>query len=327
MSRENVIAVTGATGRVGQLVAERLLSAGHTVRVVARNAEKLKPLAGQGAEVRTGSLFDPAFLTGAFRGTAAAFVLTALDVKAAEVNIDQYKKAASIATAIRDAGVKYVVFLSSWGTDLPDKSGGIIGCRRLEELLDEIPGLNVVHLRPVWFMENFLWNIGLIKMAGINGLAIRPDVSFPMIAARDIAPVASDYLASLNFKGRNVRYLNGPRDYTMTEVTRVLGAAIGRPDLKYVEFPDAIFRKGLIAAGGLSPHAADMAIEINRGIDSRLIKAEPRSKLNTTPTTLEEFARTKFAPTFNAAPNASFSERFGGMFLRSYLVVAGRRAA
>src|SRR5260370_8956917 len=108
MSRENVIAVTGATGRVGQLVAERLLSAGHTVRVVARNAEKLKPLAGKGAEVRTGSLFDPAFLTGAFRGTAAAFVLTALAVKAPEANIDPHKNAASTTTAIAAPCVKSI---------------------------------------------------------------------------------------------------------------------------------------------------------------------------------------------------------------------------
>jgi hypothetical protein len=113
----------------------------------------------------------------------------------------------------------------------------------------------------------------------------------------------------------------------MTEVTRVLGAAIGRPDLKYVEFPDAIFRKGVIAAGGLSPHAADMAVEISRGIDSRLIKAEPRSRLNTTPTTLEEFARTTFVPAFKTAPDASFTEKLGGMFLRTYLTLTGRRAA
>jgi uncharacterized protein YbjT (DUF2867 family) len=176
-------------------------------------------------------------------------------------------------------------------------------------------------------MENFLWNIGLIKMAGINGLAIKPEVSFPMIATRDIAPVAADYLAYQNFKDRNVRYLLGPRNYTLTEVTRILGAAIGKQDLKYVEFPDAIFRKGVIAAGGLSPHAADMAIEINRGIDSGLIKAESRTKLNTTPTTLEEFARDTFVPAFKTAPNASFSEKFGGMFLRTYLSLAGRRAA
>jgi hypothetical protein len=148
-----------------------------------------------------------------------------------------------------------------------------------------------------------------------------------MIASRDIAPIAADYLVHLDFKGRNVRYLRGARDYTMTEVTRILGAAVGKPELKYVEFPDAIFRKGLISAGGLSPHAADMALEINRGIDSGLINAEPRSQSNTTPTTLEEFARTTFAPAFNSAPNASFSEKFGGMFLRTYLSLMGRRAA
>jgi hypothetical protein len=148
-----------------------------------------------------------------------------------------------------------------------------------------------------------------------------------MIASWDIAPIAADYLARLNFKGRNVRYLCGARDYTMTEVSRILGEAIGQPNLKYVQFPDAVFRKGLISAGGLSPHGADMAIEINHGIDSVLIKAEPRSKSNTTPTTLEEFARTTFAPAFKAAPNASLSEKLGGMFLRSYLSVAPRRAA
>jgi hypothetical protein len=70
-----------------------------------------------------------------------------------------------------------------------------------------------------------------------------------------------------------------------------------------------------------------MAVEINRGIDSGLIKAEPRSQSNTTPTTLEEFARTTFAPAFKTAPNASLSEKFGGMFLRTYLTLTGSRAA
>lgn len=321
MSGENVIVVTGATGRVGHLVAQRLVATGHTVRIVARNAEKLKPLGALGAEVRTGSLHDPAFLTNTFRGATAAFVLTALDVAAPEVNVDQYKKAESIATAIRDAGMNYVVFLSSWGTDLPDKSGGIIGCRRLEELLDEIPNLNVVHLRPVWFMENFLWNIGLIKMAGINGSAIKPDLSFPMIATQDIAPVAADYLANLNFEGRNIRYLMGPRDYTMTEVTGILGSSVGKPGLKYVKFPEAVLRKGLVS-NGLSPNAADLLIEINRGINTRLINGEPRSRLNTTPTTLEHFARTAFAPAFKTAPDASLSDRLGGWFLRGFLFFA-----
>jgi len=119
--------------------------------------------------------------------------------------------------------------------------------------------------------------------------------------------------------------LNGARDYTMTEITRILGASIGRPNLKYVEFPDGVFRKGLLS-GGLTPNAAEFAIQINRGIDSGVVKAEARSASNTTQTTVEEFAKTTFAPAFNAAPEPGFGDRFGGLFLRSFLFVTGHRA-
>ena len=51
--------------------------------------------------------------------------------------------------------------------------GGVIACRWFEQALDGIEDLNAVYLRPVWFMENFLWNIGLIKAVGVNGLAGR----------------------------------------------------------------------------------------------------------------------------------------------------------
>jgi uncharacterized protein YbjT (DUF2867 family) len=327
MSEQNVIVVTGASGRVGHQVAERLLSAGRAVRAVARNVEKLEPLGARGADVCSGSFHDRAFLTRVFRGAKAAFLLTPVDVAARDVNAEQKQNVESIAAAIRDSGLGNVVLLSSWGAEVPERIGGIIGCHWFEQLLDGISGLNVVHLRPVWFMENFLWNIPLIKMAGINGLAIKPDVRFPTIATRDIAPVAADYLAKLEFKGRTVHYLNGARDYTMIEVTRVLGASIGKPDLRYVEFPKAILRKGLVESGGLTPNAAELAFEINQGINTGALRAEPRSKSNTATTTLEEFAKTTFAPAFNATPEASFSDRFGGLFLRSYLFVTGHRAA
>jgi uncharacterized protein YbjT (DUF2867 family) len=220
-----------------------------------------------------------------------------------------------------------VVLLSSWGAEVPERIGGVIACHWFEQLLDEIEDLNCVYLRPVWFMENFLWNIGLIKTAGINGLAIKPDVPFPVIATQDIAAVAAEYLEALAFEGRHVRYLNGHRDYTMAEVTRILGASIGRPDLKYVQFPDPVMRKGLISSGGLSPNAADLAIEINHGISTRRLRAEPRSTLNTTPTNLEEFARTTFARAFRTAPQAPWRARLGGLLLRTYLTATGHRPA
>jgi len=323
---ESVIVVTGATNGVGRYLAEHLLSAGHAVRLVARKAEQLRSLGERGADVRTGDLSDRTFLSSVFDGAAAAFLLTPVNLFAQDVNAEQMKNIVSITDAIRDSDVKHVVLRSSWGAELTENSGGIMGCHIFEEMLDGISGLNVVHLRGVWFMENFLQSIPLIKMAGINGLAIKPGLSFPMIATRDIATIAADYLQDLRFKGRTIRYLNGPRDYAMTEVTRILGASVDMPHLKYVEFPEGVFRKGLLS-GGLTPNAAELAIESNLNINSGRVKAEPRSKSNTTATTLEEFAKTTFAPAFKATPNASFTDRLAGAFLRSFLFVSGHRAA
>ena len=320
------IVVTGATGNVGRQVAKALLATGQAIRVVARTAEKLKPLGDLGAEISPGGLDDRIFLTGALRGARAAFVICPVNVSAKDVNAEQKRNVESIGAAIRDSGVKHVVAVSSWGLEAPENIGAMVGCHWLEKELDAISGLNVVHLRPVWFMENFLWNIGLIKMAGINGLSIKADLPMPMIASSDVAAVAADYLTALGFTGRSIHQLNGPRDYTMIEVTSALGASIGKPRLGYVEFPEGIFRKGLISNGGLSPNAAEMLIEINRAINSGRVKAGPRSQSNTTPTTLEEFAQNVFAPAFKAAPNPSISDRLGGFMLRSLLWATGHRA-
>lgn len=323
MKQKNTIAVTGATGRVGHLVAEKLLSFGHRVRAVGRSAERLAALEALGAEICVGSLADRHFLTEVFRGCDGAFVLSPVDTSAPDVNAEQRRNVTETAAAIADSKVKNVVLLSSWGAELSEQVGGIIACHHFERLLDDIPELNAVYLRTVWFMENFLWNIPLVKMSGINGLAIKPDVSFPMIATRDIAPVAAGYLADLDFRGQSVRYLEGAKDYTMRGVTRILGASIGNTNLKYIEFPKSVMRQGLIKSGGLSPNAADLAIEINQAISEQRVKAEPRSMANTTATTLEEFAQTTFAPAFREAPVASFADKFGGFLLRSYLLLAG----
>ncbi len=298
----NVIVVTGATGHVGHELAERLLSAGHGVRAVARGAEKLKPLGARGAEVRPGSLEDRRFLTGVLQGAAGVFAMIPPNYTAQDVRAEQRKIADNLVAAIRESGVENVVSLSSFGAELPDKTGPIAGLHVLEELLDKVAGLNVVHLRAGYFFENHLGSIGLIKSAGINGSALKADVSIPMLATRDIATVAADYLGRLDFTGRSVRYLLGARDYTMTEATKILGAAIAKPDLRYVEFPEAEFKKGLLGAG-FSASLSELFAEMCRGINTGLIKGEPRSKANTTPTTFDEFAKIVFAPAFKAAPS------------------------
>ena len=323
--QNNPIVVTGASGRVGGMVAKGLLKAGNKVRVVVRDINKVKSLKEQGAEIFESYFTDPTSLTKAFTNAKAVFILTPLTLLAKNLNAEQYDNVDGIIKAIKGSGVKNVVLLSSWGTELKEKSGGILGCRYFENELDKIPDLNTVFLRPVWFMENFIYNIGLIKISGINGLAIKPDVKFPMVDTHGIATIAIKYLQDLNFKNRNVQYISGPKEYSMQEVTAILGSSIGKPDMQYIEFPRSILKKGLIDSRQLSPDGADMLIEINQCISKGILKSEPRSKTNTTPTTLEEFAKTKFAPAYHAIKEASFSEKITGFFLKSFLSVAGKR--
>ena len=70
-----MITVLGATGHTGGRVTTQLRAAGEKVRAVGRSAERLATV---GAEPWVGDASDPAFLTEAFRGTDAAYVLMPL---------------------------------------------------------------------------------------------------------------------------------------------------------------------------------------------------------------------------------------------------------
>ena len=96
---------------------------------------------------------------------------------------------------------------------------------------------------------------------------------------------------SPDFAGKSVRELLGPRDYSMDEATRILGQAIGRKDLKYVQFPYEDTVKALQGMG-MSADVANRLVDMNRGFnEGRIRPTEARAPKNTTPTTLEDFSK------------------------------------
>jgi uncharacterized protein YbjT (DUF2867 family) len=79
--------------------------------------------------------------------------------------------------------------------------------------------------------------IGMIHGMGIFGNALRTDLKIPMAATRDIGDYAAQRLLHLDFSGKQTRELLGERDLSMTEVTAVIAHGIGKPDLRYNQFP------------------------------------------------------------------------------------------
>jgi hypothetical protein len=192
------------------------------------------------------------------------------------------------------------VHLSSIGADLPAGTGPVVGVHHQEARLNGIAGLAVTHLRPAYFMENLLANVGLIQHMGLVGSGMRPDLRFPMVATQDIAARAAELLAGTIENGR-VDYLLGPQDYSMQEATKAIGAAIGRPELPYVQFPYEDAKQGMIRAG-LSENMAHLYDEMTRNMnDEKVMTTAPRDTRSTTPTTIEAFAQQVFAPVFQAA--------------------------
>jgi hypothetical protein len=120
----------------------------------------------------------------------------------------------AVATAIEKSGIKHAVVLSSVGADKPDKTGPVVGLYNFEKKVSAIPSLNALYLRPAGFMENLLFQIGVIKGFGTMAGPVKGDLRLPMIATRDIGDAAADALLQLNFQGKSAHELQGARDVT-----------------------------------------------------------------------------------------------------------------
>jgi uncharacterized protein YbjT (DUF2867 family) len=283
-----VTVVTGATGNIGSVLTRLLLKKGRKVRAVGRNLEKLNDLAREGAEVAAEDVKNKAAMARTFSGASTAFVMIPPKYDAADFRAYQNEVGESLAAAVKSAGVRHVVHLSSVGAELSAGNGLIAGLHDNEKRLNGLEA-NVAHLRPAYFMENHLGNAGLMKHKRINGTGLKADLPIAMIATRDIAVAAAGLLEGL-FEGKKVDYLLGPKDYTMAEATRVLAAAAGIKDIPYVQFPYPDMEKALLGMG-FSADVSRLFVEMTDGFNTgRLRPTEVRSPANTTPTTLEAFA-------------------------------------
>jgi uncharacterized protein YbjT (DUF2867 family) len=293
--------ILGASGNTGSIVAEFLLSKGEKVRVVGRDAGRLQRFVDKGAEAFIAELSDAAALTKAFSGAKAAYLLLP-PVKSRE---SQTRESDAIAQAVKDSNLSYVVNLSSYGAQVPEKTGPLVGLHAFKEKLNAISGVNVLHLRAGYFMENNLALIVMIQGMGLVGSALIPDLKVPMAATRDVGDYAAQRLLHLDFSGKQTRELLGERDLSMTEVAAVIGRAIGKPDLPYQQFPYDVVQQAITDLG-VPPAGAALYVEMYEAINEKVVVAlERRSPENTTSTSFEEFVQEVFVPAYQGNAHAA----------------------
>ena len=130
-----------------------------------------------------------------------------------------------------------------------------------------------------------------IKKYNLIGTPIRADLQFPMVATQDIAEKAAERLLKLDFTGKSVEYVLGPQDMTYGEITEIIGKAIGRKDLQYIEtsYDDT---QHALEGMGISKSFSEAMVQLMKGMNDGIILEDAhRTPENTTKTTLRDFAK------------------------------------
>ena len=287
------------------MAAEALLGRGERVRAVGRDQAKLASLVQRGAETFVGDATNAASMTKAFEGATAVYLVVPEDTSNPDLRGHQETVTDVYAAAVAAAKVPHVVALSSVGAQHAKGTGPIVGLHNMEEKLNRIGGLNVLFLRAGYFMENLLMSIAPLKMLGSLPGGMAGDVAMPWIATKDIGAYAAKRLAARDFSGSSVQELHGQRDLSMKEAAAIAGAAIGKPNLGYMQVPFIMLEPALIQMG-LPKSTAALIIEMSKGANAGLIAPQQlRSAENTTPTTIEWFAKEVFAPAYNGKGSAA----------------------
>jgi len=287
----SIYVVLGATGHTGKPIAQGLLEKKHTVRIVSRHADNAADLIQKGAVPFAGDAKDAAFLSDVFTGADALYAMIPFDAAAPDYTRMQLHHVNAISQALKGSSIKNVVTLSSIGAHLHSQGGVVQGLQKMEEVFNSIPGINILHLRASYFLENGLSMTGMVKQRGIMGSPVRADLKVPMVATKDIAATALRHLLALDFSGKGHEYVLGNREYTYADLAEIYGRAIGKPNLKYVQFEYADAKKAMIQMG-MGESVVDKLNEFVQSMnEGKILEDARRTPSNTTPTTAEEFAQ------------------------------------
>jgi len=245
-------AIAGVSGHTGSVVANTLLAAGKSVRVIVRDAAKGEVWKRKGADVAIASLDDRAALAAALKGAEGAYLLIPPN-GFTETNIpaNRARTTQAILGAVQDARPGHVVFLSSNGAQHAKGTGPIQYLKPLEDGL-RASGVPTTILRAAFFMENWAAVAQGAVQSGTLYYALSTRIS--QVATTDIGKTAARLLVEGGGKIEGApnqpRIVNlaGPADLTLEEVAAALSKVAGKP-IAAVTVPPSAMVESLVGMG------------------------------------------------------------------------------
>jgi len=266
------IVITGSLGHISKPLTKALIEKGHSITVISSNTERQVAIEAMGAKAAIGSVQDAGFLINEFAGADAVYTMVP-PVSYMNPNLDPIGHFSMIGQnyvqAIKQAGIKRVVNLSSWGAHRDNGTGGIVGTYYYEQVMNSLPSdVSITHIRPASFYYNLFSFIPAIRYTGKIAANYGGSDRTVLVAPEDIAVAVAEELEK-TAKGKTIRYVASD-ELSCNEVASALGKAIGKPDLQWELISAEQVQQNLEAAG-LPPKSASLLVKLQEGHHKGLI--------------------------------------------------------
>lgn len=254
-----MIAITGATGQLGQLVIEQLLNTVPANQIVAivRNPAKAEALRQQGITVRQGDYADESTVTSALKGVDKLLLISSSEVG------QRATQHQNVINAARAAGVKFIAYTSLLHAD-KSPLGLHVEHVATEKALAE-SGIPYALLRNGWYTENYLASAPPALEHGVF-IGAAGEGKIASATRADYAAAAAKVISGDGHAG-NVYELAGDHAWTLSELAAELSKQSGK-NVAYQNMSEADFAAALKGVGlpaGLAEMLADSDVGASKG--------------------------------------------------------------
>ncbi|EPI7968123.1 SDR family oxidoreductase [Cronobacter sakazakii] len=254
-----MIAITGATGQLGQRVIDTLLNtvAAQEIVAIVRNPAKAAALSAKGVQVRAADYNDAAALTAALAGVEKLLLISSSEIGQ---RATQHR---NVIDAAKTAGVKLIAYTSLLHADRSPL--GLAEEHVATEKMLADAGIPYVLLRNGWYTENYLASVPPALEHGVF-IGSAGDGKIASASRQDYAEAAVKVLTLDNQAGR-VYELAGDHAWTLRDLTALLSKETGKT-VAYQNLSEADFAAALTGAGlpeGFAKLLADSDIGASKG--------------------------------------------------------------
>ena len=258
-----MIAILGATGKIGRATLTKLRHQGVPVRAVVRDPVTAADMA-LGSDVAVADLEDTRAVRLAIDGADTVQVICPTYPRSANASADMIRTIEAIGAALEHVEPEYIVAISDYGAEVPEGTGITMLFHFLESRFRRVDA-DVTFIRSAEHMQNWARQVPTALETGTLSTMHHPVTKlFPTVSAPDVGLVAADLLLEPHSR---IVYVEGPRRYSAKDVADAIGVDVA-------ELPESEWVPTLVR-GGISQSYAQLVAELFVAHNAGRIDVQP----------------------------------------------------